>query len=357
MDGTLGKPPPTLMLDSSNLAKTWKVWKEEFQLYLDLTLTEASESTKVKLFYYLVGETGRELCEMLVGSSTDDRTIKLLLEALDQHCNPKLNETVERYRFFMRNQGTDEGFDKYVTELKMLASTCNFGDIKDSLIRDRIVCSTNSPSLRERLLREENLTLQKCVQICRATELSRENSKTIEGKAVEEIHVLTHKTPKNDKQKADITCKFCGKAHERDKRKCPAYGETCRKCGKANHFAALCKSKRERGKVVNNVTETESEQYEDIWSITTESVNKVTKSLDGQPCQLFAGMLLEKNIIPINFVNPDVKIEKRDQVLVMYNKSTLKPVGKCHLKLRNPRKKNFTDWSLWSLMHTLQYHY
>lgn len=104
----------------------------------------------------------------------------------------------------MRNQGTDEGYDKYVTELKMLASTCNFGDIKDSLIRDRTVCGTNSPSLRERLLREENLTLQKCVQICRTTELSRENSKTIEGKAVEEIHALkqvpTHKTLKDDKR-------------------------------------------------------------------------------------------------------------------------------------------------------------
>lgn len=120
----------------------------------------------MKLFYYLVGETRRELCETLVGSSIEYRTIKLLLEAFDQHCNPKLNETVERYHFFMRNQGTDEGFDKYVTKLKMLASTCNFGDIKDSLIRDRIVCGTNSPSLRERTLREENLTLLNFAEMC-----------------------------------------------------------------------------------------------------------------------------------------------------------------------------------------------
>ncbi|XP_051782584.1 uncharacterized protein K02A2.6-like [Erpetoichthys calabaricus] len=98
--------------------------------------------------------------------------------------------------------------------------------------------------------------------------------------------------------------------------------------------------------------ETESEQYEDIWSITTETVNKVTKSQDGQPCQLFAAMQLRNNlvkfqldcgatcnIIPINLVNPDVQIQKTDQVLVMYNKSTLKPVGKCHLKFRNPCNK------------------
>ncbi len=93
----------------------------------------------VKLSYYLIGETGRELCETLLRSSTADRTVQQLLDAFDQHCNPKPNETVERYRFFMRNRGADEGFDKYVSELKMLARTCNFGDIKDSLIRGRIV--------------------------------------------------------------------------------------------------------------------------------------------------------------------------------------------------------------------------
>ncbi len=89
-----------------------------------------------------------------------------------------------------------------------------------------------------------------------------------------------------------------------------------------------------------------------ICSIPTESVNKVTKSLDRQSSQLFAAMLLGNNlvkfqldcgstcnIIPINLVNPNVQIEETDQVLVMYNKSTLKPIGKCQLKLRNPRNK------------------
>lgn len=64
----------------------------------------------------------------------------------------------------MRDQGTDEGFDKYVTKLKMkIASTCSFSDIKDSLIHDRIVRGTNSPSLRERLLREEKI---KAAEMC-----------------------------------------------------------------------------------------------------------------------------------------------------------------------------------------------
>ena len=35
-------------------------------------------------------------------------------------------------------------------------------------------------------------------------------------------------------------CKYCGKSH--DKGSCPAFGKECSKCGKKNHFKAVCKS-------------------------------------------------------------------------------------------------------------------
>ena len=38
------------------------------------------------------------------------------------------------------------------------------------------------------------------------------------------------------------TCNNCEKQHA--KRQCPAYGQKCRKCGKLNHFAKYCRSKR-----------------------------------------------------------------------------------------------------------------
>ena len=63
----------------------------------------------------------------------------------------------------------DQSIDKYTTDLKVLASTCNFVNIKDSIICDSIVCGTKSTGLKERLLAGYKLTLQKCLQICRAT--------------------------------------------------------------------------------------------------------------------------------------------------------------------------------------------
>lgn len=78
MDGL--KPPPILCLDSANLAKTWKSWKEEFT---DLTMPDAEETTKVKLFNYLLGERGRELLEMLTsGDTSARRTVSTIDDAV-----------------------------------------------------------------------------------------------------------------------------------------------------------------------------------------------------------------------------------------------------------------------------------
>ncbi|XP_055492867.1 uncharacterized protein K02A2.6-like [Leucoraja erinacea] len=352
------RPPGTLVWNSNNLAKSWKSWKEEFTLYIDLTMPDAVETTKVKLFYYLIGEKGRELWATLSSASPSARTtVSSMIIQLDEYCNPKVNETVERYRFFMRNQGLDENVDSYVTDLKILASSCNFGDIRDSLIRDRLVCGTNSSALRERLLREEKLTLETSLHICRATELSRENSRTLQGQTVEEVHAL--KQAEERQKDNEILCKFCGRTHERNKKKCPAFGKKCKRCGKENHFAVQCRSRQassRKTKKVHAVTEqtSDSDSYEDVNCITEanredETVNQV-KNSHSQGQQLFAGMKIgEKlvdfqidcgatcNIIPIDLLNPDTQLEHTDKVLVMYNKTKLTPLGTCKVKVRNPR--------------------
>lgn len=175
------------------------------------------------------------------------------MPALDGHCSPNVNETVKRYPFFVRNQSADENIDKYVTDLRMLASVCNFGQIKDSLIRDRIVCGITSSGLRERILREQDLTLEKCVLICRATKLSRENNRTIEGRVVEKVLAVKQAVRKED-GKSTVNCKFCGKIHDRNKKKFPAYGKNA-KTGKDNHFAAMCRTKMQKGKTVHAITD------------------------------------------------------------------------------------------------------
>uniref|UniRef100_A0A1A8FMQ8 Si:ch211-155i14.1 n=1 Tax=Nothobranchius korthausae TaxID=1143690 RepID=A0A1A8FMQ8_9TELE len=66
MDGL--KPPAQWSMNAVNLPKAWKTWKEEFTFYTELALPDAEEKARVKLFYYLIGERGRELCGTLIGA-------------------------------------------------------------------------------------------------------------------------------------------------------------------------------------------------------------------------------------------------------------------------------------------------
>ena len=59
-----------------------------------------------------------------------------------------------------RNQKEGVRIDYLVSELKRLSLTCEFGDLKDSLIRDRIVGGVLSDELRGELLKNPDLTLQ-----------------------------------------------------------------------------------------------------------------------------------------------------------------------------------------------------
>ena len=51
-----------------------------------------------------------------------------------------------------------------------LEETCDFGALKDQLIRDGIVCGVRENAVKRKLLQESKLTLEKCVHVCRATE-------------------------------------------------------------------------------------------------------------------------------------------------------------------------------------------
>lgn len=61
----------------------------------------------------------------------------------------------------------------------MQSKDCNFGNLKDSLIRDRIICGISDLKIQDRLLREPNLDLSKCINICNAAKIAERQTKQI----------------------------------------------------------------------------------------------------------------------------------------------------------------------------------
>ena len=74
-----------------------------------------------------------------------------VLEKFESFCNPRKNTIYGRYVISSQNQDNGESIDHYVTALKNLASTCEFGALKESFICDWFVFGIQDSSVRERL--------------------------------------------------------------------------------------------------------------------------------------------------------------------------------------------------------------
>jgi len=139
----------------------------------------------------------------------------------------------ERFLLFTRKQKEEEKVDEYVKVLRSLAETCEYGQLKCSIIKDAFVIGINDNKLRENLLKDCELSLENAINIARASEKAREQSDMIRGEPTMINKIEKNKTTRN---KVVKDCRFCGSEHEMKAVKCPAFGKSCNKCNKQNHF-------------------------------------------------------------------------------------------------------------------------
>ena len=106
-----------------------------------------------------------------------------------------------------------------MTELKKLSSECELGTPLDSLIRDMIIVDITDNRLRERLLREADLTSERCIQLGHAAEQTKLEVEELkrEVKSIDQVKShkqdVKHKTksrPARKKNDFFKNCKFCG---------------------------------------------------------------------------------------------------------------------------------------------------
>lgn len=73
-------------------------------------------------------------------------------------------------QIFTRQQGKTKIIDKYVTDLRVIAKNWTFGTLENDMLRGRIFLW--SKKVNQKLFRDNKLTLNRALSVCRISEKS-----------------------------------------------------------------------------------------------------------------------------------------------------------------------------------------
>ena len=224
-------------------------------------LDQKSQAIRVATFRSVMGKDFLQIF-LNLNFGDEEITITSSLSALEDYFLPKRNVVYERYVFNSCIQTPEETVDGYVNRLRKLASSCQFGTLTEEMIRDRLVIGIQDTGTKARLLREKDLSLDKALDMCKSSEITNKQIKSLQHESKqsnEELHLVQDKSktktkkprPSNSNKstkgsKKTWKCKFCGQAKWHSKpTDCPAYGQQCKICKKMKHFSKVCLSRKD----------------------------------------------------------------------------------------------------------------
>ncbi|XP_052131371.1 uncharacterized protein K02A2.6-like [Frankliniella occidentalis] len=316
--------PGVVNLRSGNIQASWSKFKQKFEIFL--LATQQEKATSTVRFALLLGEAGDDALEVydsfkdrLITYKKDEATglnvvdqdlsrdYESVLREFDLYATEKKCVIGCRELFNHRNQKAGEPVANWLTDLRNLSKDCKYGSIEESMIHDRLIWGTYDKELRKTLRAKAALPLHELVEISKSTESNAKYPRTVErvavvdsvqtgpmrGRAKKRTHQQTpYEKPqqqrgkqgggsfkqnrKNQKPLYTYKCRKCLQVHEAGN--CPAWGHTCKVCGKPNHFPVVHRQNeddqlpRKRQKTTHN----EKPHVQKINALTVQDVDEST---------------------------------------------------------------------------------
>ena len=239
---------------------------------------------QVNTLVYCMGEEADDILTSLHLTEDENGSYEVVKQKFDTYFNGSKNVIFERARFNQRRQEADESVDEFVTALHRLVEHCDYGTLKDEMVRDRIVVGIRDEQLSERMQLDAHLTLKTAVDQTRQRETVRKQQSVVRKNPPDGdtrySHGMVRVTPRDgadvdlvQQQSPDVatdvdgiqsrgdrgrmgmrrqrgsqrynqqTCKRCGRESHAVEQ-CPARNVKCYKCAQTGHFAAVCMSNK-----------------------------------------------------------------------------------------------------------------
>ena len=276
----------------------WPRWKRRFEQFRVASGLASDDAVKqVNTLLYCLGEEAEGVLTSTNATADERKVYDTVVGKFDAFFKVRRNVIFERARFNRRNQLDGETAEQYIMELYRLAESCDYGDLKDEMIRDRLVMGIRDAVLSQQLQLNADLTLEKAKKKIRQREAVGEQSKELKGATEGDISleaVRYRKQPKGrgpnpqrgrggfkPKTAQNRTCTRCGTgSHPRDK--CPAKEVTCHRCKKKGHYSSQCFAKKISEVTTESVLDTAfldtvTDEHSSAWFATVKLNERETK--------------------------------------------------------------------------------
>ena len=158
----------------------WPKWKRRFTQYLE-AIGLGSERQKISTLLYCIGVEGDKVLSTTNITADERKDYVKVIEKFDSFFKVRRNVIFERAKFNRRDQAEGESAERYITTLYSLIETCEYGELKDEMLRDRIVVGIRDKGLSDKLQMDATLTLETAKKLVRQKEAVREHRQELQG--------------------------------------------------------------------------------------------------------------------------------------------------------------------------------
>ena len=167
-----GLPVTAPMNCKDDIPANWAFFREQWENYeVAADLIEKDDAVRSATLKTVMGRECYDVLRHLSMEEGDRKKPTVILDKL--HFTPKKNTINKRFVFGNSQQRPGQSTEEFIAELRRLASSCNFGQLRGELIPDRLVIGIADKIVQAQMLRERDLTLEKAEDMCRASELTR----------------------------------------------------------------------------------------------------------------------------------------------------------------------------------------
>ena len=127
----------------------------------------------------VIGQDAKDIWQNHLWKDEENRyKVAPLLQMYDNYCNPRIISPYKRHTFHWQKQQAGEDVRSWYNDLRRLRSNCAFAAMTtDKMYRDHLVSNVLNERVRDKLLEQCDLTLEKTLDIIRSSEIKAEQAK------------------------------------------------------------------------------------------------------------------------------------------------------------------------------------